>query len=78
MDEINKDVEERMHAQSLEEQKQDIRARQLEEMSRKVYGDDPDDTAEQPAPEATSAETPDTPQAPENTEATESGEEADD
>ncbi|MBQ1897823.1 MAG: hypothetical protein II163_01500 [Ruminococcus sp.] len=78
VDEINKDVEERMHAQSLEEQKQDIRARQLEEMSRKVYGDDPDDTAEQPAPEATSAETPDTPQAPENTEATESGEEADD
>lgn len=39
VDEINKDVEARMHAQSLEEQKHDIRARELEEMSRKVYGD---------------------------------------
>ena len=49
VDEINKDVEQRMHAQSLEEQKQDIRARELEEMSRKVYGErepSSDETAE--------------------------------
>lgn len=39
VDEINKDVEARMHAQSLEEQKHDIRARELEEMSRKVYSE---------------------------------------
>lgn len=38
VDEINKDVEQRLHAQSLEEQKHDIRARELEEISRKVYG----------------------------------------
>ncbi|WP_407386012.1 hypothetical protein [Ruminococcus sp.] len=43
VDEINQDVEARMHAQSLEEQKQDIRARELEEMSRRVYGDLSDD-----------------------------------
>lgn len=47
VEEINKDVEERLHAQSLEEQKQDIRARELEEMSRKVYGDD-SESAEEP------------------------------
>ena len=39
VDEINKDVEQRMHEQSIEEQKQDIRARELEAMSRKVYGE---------------------------------------
>ena len=38
VDEINKDVEQRLHEQSLEEQKHDIRARELEDMSRKVYG----------------------------------------
>ncbi len=38
VDEINKDVEKRLHEQNLEEQKHDIRARELEEMSRKVYG----------------------------------------
>ena len=54
VEEINKDVEARMHAQSLEEQKQDIRAKELEEMSRKVYGDeDSADTGKQdePAPD---------------------------
>ena len=40
VDEINKDIEERMHAQSIEEQKNDIRARELEAMSRMVYGAD--------------------------------------
>ena len=46
VDEINKDVEERLHAQSLEDQKHDIRARELEELSRKVYGEDADSSAE--------------------------------
>ena len=46
VDEINKDIEERLHARSLEEQKQDIRARELEEMSRKVYGDSGSDRTE--------------------------------
>lgn len=45
VDEINKDVEERLHAQSLEDQKHDIRARELEELSRKVYGEETDDPA---------------------------------
>ena len=49
VDEINKDIEERMHAQSLEDQKNDIRAKELEEMSKKVYGtdDQAESTAEQ-------------------------------
>ena len=73
VDEINKDVEERLYAQSLEEQKQDIRARELEEMSRKVYGDanstDSTDT-ESETPEADAPESEDVPEsddAPENT-----------
>ncbi|MBQ3331332.1 MAG: hypothetical protein IJG87_09175 [Ruminococcus sp.] len=56
VDEINKDVEDRMYAQSIEEQKQDIRARELEEMSRKVYGSDAEDAA---ASEENVNETPD-------------------
>lgn len=56
VDEINKDVGARMHAQSLEEQKQDIRARELEEMSRKVYGAGEADESEPPE-EAESSET---------------------
>lgn len=55
VDEINKDVEQRMHEQSLEEQKQDIRARELEEMSRKVYGED---SEAENAPETASTDTP--------------------
>lgn len=50
VDEINKDVEERMHARSIEDQKNDIRARELEEMSRRVYGDDEEKEEEQAAP----------------------------
>ena len=51
-DEINKDVEERLHAQSLEDQKHDIRARELEELSRKVYGEDADTSVETTEAEA--------------------------
>ena len=67
VDEINKDVEQRMREQSLEEQKQDIRARELEEMSRKVYGSDED--AEEAADEAskTTEDAPSTEEATENT-----------
>ncbi|MBQ3284496.1 MAG: hypothetical protein IJH40_02530 [Ruminococcus sp.] len=67
VDEINKDVEERMHAQSIEEQKQDIRAKELEEMSRKVYGPDAEageasEESENETPESTdTAEVSDTP-----------------
>ena len=39
VDEINKDIEERIQADSIRDQKNDIRARELEEMSRKVYGE---------------------------------------
>ena len=39
VDEINKDIEERIQADSIRDQKNDIRARELEEMSRRVYGD---------------------------------------
>lgn len=44
VDEINKDVEQRMQEQRIEDRKNDIRARELEEMSRKVYGDGSDET----------------------------------
>ena len=44
VEEINRDVEERMEADRLREQKEEIRRRELEEMGRKVYG--ADDTAE--------------------------------
>lgn len=47
VDEINKDVEQRMHEQSIEDQKNDIRARELEEMSRKVYGDGDEEEAKE-------------------------------
>ena len=52
VDEINKDVEERLRAQSLEDQKHDIRARELEELSRKVYGEDADTSVETTEAEA--------------------------
>ena len=57
VDEINKDIEERMHAQSLEEQKNDIRARELEEMSRKVYGDSVAEVSQSDSEEQTDANT---------------------
>jgi hypothetical protein len=38
VEEINRDVEERMEADRLREQKEEIRRRELEEMGRKVYG----------------------------------------
>ncbi len=40
VDEINKDIEQRIHEDSLRDQKNDIRARELKEMSRRVYGSD--------------------------------------
>lgn len=40
VDEINKDIEERLHAESLQDQKKELRAKELEEMSKKVYGSD--------------------------------------
>lgn len=52
VDEINKDVEKRLRAQSLEDQKHDIRARELEELSRKVYGEDADTSVETTEAEA--------------------------
>jgi len=63
VDEINKDIEERIQQDNLENRKNDIRAKQLEDLSRKVYGtSDPDaepetepaaqDPQNQPAPEA--------------------------
>ena len=56
VDEINKDIEERMRVQSLEEQKQDIRARELEEMSRKVYGSNSENEATDDAAETVSSD----------------------
>ena len=52
VDEINKDIEERIHADSLRDQKNDIRARELEEMSRKVYGSSDSETSEQASEDA--------------------------
>lgn len=72
VDEINKDVEARMRAQSLEEQKKDIRQRDLKEMSRKVYGseDDEEDFVNVPKVEAV-AEEEDFTEVPEVVESTE-------
>lgn len=64
VDEINKDVEARMREQSLDQQKQDIRAKELEDLSRKVYGSE----VPEPAEPAESAEAPETPEAPESNE----------
>lgn len=64
VDEINKDVEQRLHEQSLENQKHDIRARELEEMSRKVYGEDSE--AENDAHAEPSESAPEQPETPEN------------
>lgn len=38
VDEINKDVENRLHADRIEQRKQELRQKELEEMERKVYG----------------------------------------
>ena len=64
VDEINKDVEQRLHEQSLKDQKHDIRARELEEMSRKVYGEDSE--AENDAHAEPSESAPEQPETPEN------------
>jgi hypothetical protein len=64
VDEINKDVEQRLHEQSLKDQKHDIRARELEEMSRKVYGEDSE--AENDAYAEPSESAPEQPETPEN------------
>ena len=54
MDEINKDIEERIQADSIRDQKNDIRARELEEMSRKVYGEQSgEEPTESDSPEQT-------------------------
>ena len=57
VDEINKDIEERLEAERLEEKKKEIRAKELEEMERKVYGgsDDDGDKDEQAEPVADDA-----------------------
>lgn len=48
VDEINKDIEERMEADRLQERKKELRAKELEEMERKVYGhEEPDSEPEQ-------------------------------
>ncbi|MBQ3264861.1 MAG: hypothetical protein IJH07_03700 [Ruminococcus sp.] len=89
VEEIDRDVEQRMRDQSIEEQKQDIRARELEEMSRRVYGESApvsdeiaaEDISEtiasepsEPAEPADPAEASDTPEAPASEES--GGEEA--
>lgn len=51
VDEINKDIEERLHAESLQDQKKELRARELEEMSRKVYGSADEQAVDEPAEE---------------------------
>ena len=57
VDEIDRDVEARMREQSLEEQKQDIRAKELEDLSRKVYGvEEPDSEDTTPAQSPTTPE----------------------
>lgn len=55
VDEIDRDVEARLREQSLEEQKQDIRAKELEDLSRKVYGSEEPENAEAAAEEAPTA-----------------------
>lgn len=47
VDEINQDVESRLHADRLQKRKRELRQKELEEMERKVYGKE-----EQPAEEA--------------------------
>ena len=77
VDEINKDIEERIQADTLRDRKNDIRARELEEMSRKVYGDSDDksdEAGQRQAPEAL----PDAqPSSAQNADAPESGDECD-
>ena len=55
VDEIDRDVEARLREQSLEEQKQDSRAKEREDLSRKVYGSEEPENAEAAAEEAPTA-----------------------
>ena len=76
VDEINKEVEERIRRDSLENRKNDIRAKALEDLSRKVYGDGSDEdepetdtvhapeTAETPAEPVISEQQPEAPAKP--------------
>lgn len=50
VEEINKDVEDRLHAEQLEKQKKALRQKELEELEKKVYG--ADDLSAAPAPAA--------------------------
>ena len=50
VDEINKDVENRLNANRLEERKKELRRKELEEMEKKVYGEKPAEEKEPAAP----------------------------
>ena len=57
VDEINKDIEERIQQDNLENRKNDIRAKQLEDLSRKVYGTSDPDAAPETEPAAQEPQT---------------------
>ena len=65
VDEINKDIEERIQQDNLENRKNDIRAKQLEDLSRKVYGTSDPDAAPETEPAAQESQEPQTQPAPE-------------
>ncbi len=65
VDEINKDIEERIQQDNLENRKNDIRAKQLEDLSRKVYGTSDPDAAPETEPAAQESQDPQTMPAPE-------------
>lgn len=65
VDEINKDIEERIQQDNLENRKNDIRAKQLEDLSRKVYGTSDSDAAPETEPAAQESQDPQTMPAPE-------------
>ena len=65
VDEINKDIEERIQQDNLENRKNDIRAKQLEDLSRKVYGTSDPDAAPETEPAAQESQDPQTVPAPE-------------
>ena len=51
VDEINRDIEERLEADRLEARKKELRRKELEEMGRRVYGSDEDAETEDAAVE---------------------------
>ncbi len=63
VDEINKDIEERIQQDNLENRKNDIRAKQLEDLSRKVYGTSDPDAAPETEPAAQDPQTMPAPEA---------------